>query len=132
MIVTAGFFQCLYRGFGGALLGVVVIENRRPVLFAPVHILAFHVGRVGRTPQSLEQAFVGDRVRVVVHLDRLGMACAATSYLFIVRVLLVAATITRHRLNNAGYFLFIRRFHAPETATSERSNRQAWVIRGVL
>ena len=63
----------------GLLLASVMVEDRLSVLAAEIQALAVAGGRIVDPPEHLKQLRVADLGRVEPHLDRLGVAGAATA-----------------------------------------------------
>src|SRR5690606_12280389 len=94
---VAGFGEDLLvgvaGGFGGLLLGVGAVEDRRAVLGADVVALAHALGGVVGLPEDAEQFFVGDFRRVVDDADGFGVARQAAADFLVGGVRGVAALV---------------------------------------
>src|SRR5215211_8125012 len=89
------------RGHGRLLLRLIVYEHSGAVLAADVPALAVASGGIVALPERVEQLLVGDRVRVILHLDGLGMASAAAADPLVRRILDLAARVTHGRTGHA-------------------------------
>ena len=104
---------------GGALLGVARGENLGAVLGALIGVLPVQLCRVVRYRKiDLQQAAVGDLLRIEGNLDRFGVPRAARADLLIARGGRRAARISRNRARHAQGMLK-HRLNAPETAAGK-------------
>ncbi len=122
LVETARGRQLVAAALGRRLLFGVVIEDGRPVLRTAVDELAVAVGRVDQAPEALQQAFIGDDLRVVMDLNRFRVPGGAARYLVVGRILGGAAAVTGDRITHAGDLLEPG-FHAPEAAAGEGCDR---------
>src|SRR5690606_24820226 len=119
---VAGFGEDLLvgvaGGFGGLLLGVGAIEDRRTVLGADVVALAHALGGVVGLPEDAEQFFVGDLRRIVDDADGFGVARQAAADFLVGGVRGVAALVADGGGDDSRG-LPERAFGAPEAAERE-------------
>ncbi len=102
------------RGFRHPLLLFIVKEDRRSILTAAVHKLSLRIRGIDLTPEDIEQGVVAHHVRVVVHLDRLGVAGCSAANLLVGGELDLTVRVARDHRGDAGQ-LFEGQLHAPET-----------------
>src|SRR5580704_18547189 len=85
-----------------SLLLRVVEENRRTVLIPDVGSLTVQLRWVVNLPEDIEELFVGDALRIVRDLDRLGMAGGVAADLAVCRILQVTAGVAGNGVDDAG------------------------------
>lgn len=65
--------------FGGFLLRIIRVKDRRPVLAADIRPLAVERGRIVALPENPEQFFITDLFRSKTDLDSFGVAGPAAA-----------------------------------------------------
>src|SRR5262245_2321759 len=107
-------------------------KNYRAILLAPVRALTVELGRVGGLPEHLQQLFVGDFGRIVIHLDRLGVSGGVGAYLFVCGIRRLSARVTHASSGNAGN-LAEGGLNAPKTACRKSCFRHVcWFSRRIV
>src|SRR5262249_30442272 len=104
--------------FRGLALVLVMEEDHGAVLIAEVPTLAVAVGRVWLVPERFEQLLVADPIRVVGHLDHLGVSGPVRADVLVGRVF-ERPTLVADPGRGDALELSERRLDAPEAARSE-------------
>jgi hypothetical protein len=112
--------------FGRLALGVVVVEDGRPVLRAHVRALAVQGRRVVDREEHRQEILERHAVGIVLHLNNLGMAGVPPTDRFVGRVLDVATGVAGGRGLDTHQFVE-RGLDTPETAAAERGGLEGLV-----
>src|SRR5439155_1730417 len=83
---AAVLFPSFLGGQRGAPLGLVVIEDRRAVLAAPIRELPVFGGRIDVVPEDVQQVLVTDLCRIVKHLNRFRVPGFSSPHLMVSRM----------------------------------------------
>ena len=97
-----GFFQGCLGLLGELMLTFTVIEDRTSILVSDIAKLSVGDGRVDVVPEYVEKSFVADFVRVEDDLHRFRVAGTPVGDLFVGRIDLVAAGVSRGRRDDSG------------------------------
>ena len=75
-------------------MGVAAVKNDRAILSPAIGALTVQRGRVVGFPESLQQLFVRDGLRIIFDLDHLGVASGSGTDLFVGGIFLRSASET--------------------------------------
>lgn len=117
-IESPGSFQLAARALGDLALGLIDIENARPVDLAAVAELPAVVERIDVSPEDVYQFAIADDLRIVDHLHRLLMPGPPGDHFLVGRVDRMSAGETGgNRIHSVD--LVVRRLHTPEATAGE-------------
>ena len=122
---TLRFVQLLFGPLSESLLFIIVIEDRRPVLWAAIDELPARVRWVHMSPEDVEQFFVGDFLGVKDHLNGFNMSRTTCRNLIVGGVLFMPARVPWYHLNHTFYFFKVC-LRTPKTST-RKSGRVKFV-----
>ena len=115
------FLRGGFGGLGHCTLRLVMIENSRSIVGAPIRALLVQRRRIMRAPEPVEECFVADHRWVEVDLGHLRVPRRSSADFPVAGMIHLPAHVTG--LHGVDPFeLFKDRFDAPETAGAKSSD----------